>query len=110
MWTTTIKIPESSTVTQDAEGYPTTVTKYREIPASIQSAQRGDQILAEQRGYSADVVAVVMARNLQGLPANWSTFTDSETGDVYELKRVYKQDRNRTVELTGQLVRRGVTA
>lgn len=110
MWTSIIKIPVSSEVTQDAEGYPTTVTQYRVIPANIQSAQRGDQILAEQKGYSADIVAVVMARNLQGLPANWSTFTDSETGDVYELKRVYKQDRNRTVELTGQLVRRGVTA
>lgn len=110
MWTSVIKIPESSVVTQDAEGYPTTVTQYRSIPASIQSAQRGDQILAEQKGYSADVVAVVMGRNLHGLPRNWSQFIDVETGDVYELKRVYHQDRNRTVELTGQLVRRGVTA
>lgn len=109
MWTTTIRIPESSEVTQDAEGYPTTVTQYREIPASIQSAQRGDQILADQKGYSADVIAVVMARNLYGLPENWSQFIDTETGDTYELKRTYRQDRNRTIELTGQLVRRGVT-
>jgi hypothetical protein len=110
MWTHVIKIPVSSVVTQDAEGYPTTVTQYREIPASLQSAQRGDQILAEQKGYSADVVAVVMARNLYGLPGNWSQFTDVETGDVYELKRTYRQDRNRTIELTGQLVRKGVTS
>lgn len=110
MWTHVIKIPVSSVVTQDAEGYPTTVTQYREIPASLQSAQRGDQILAEQKGYSADVVAVVMARNLYDLPGNWSQFTDVETGDVYELKRTYRQDRNRTIELTGQLVRRGVTS
>lgn len=110
MWTHVIRIPVSSTVTQDAEGYPTTVTQYREIPASLQSAQRGDQILAEQKGYSADVVAVVMARNLYGLPRNWSQFIDTETGDVFELKRTYRQDRNRTIELTGQLVRRGVTS
>ena len=110
MWTSVIKIPVSSKTTQDAEGYPTTITQYREIPASIQSAQRGDQILGEQRGYSADAVVVVLERNLYGLPRNWSQFIDVETGDVYELKRVYHQDRNRTVELTGQLVRRGVTA
>lgn len=109
MWTKVIKIPVGSETTQDAEGYPTTVTTYREIPANFQSAQRGDQILAEQRGYSADVVAVVMARNLQGIPGNWSEFIDTETGDVYALKRTYRQDRNRTVELTGQLIRRGVT-
>lgn len=67
MWTTTIKIPVSSKVTQDEEGYPTTVTQYREIPANIRSAQRGDQILAERYGFRADAVAEVLERNLYGL-------------------------------------------
>lgn len=110
MWTTTIKIPVSSKVTQDEEGYPTTVTQYREIPANIRSAQRGDQILAERYGFRADAVAEVLERNLYGLPGNWSQFIDTETGDTYELKRTYRQDRNRTIELTGQLVRKGVTS
>ena len=110
MWTKMIKVPVSRTVTQDDEGYPTTEIVYRKIPANFQSAQRGDQILAEQRGYSADVIAVVMAANLLGLPDNWSEFIDEETGDTYTLKRTFRQDRNRTIELTGELTRRGVTS
>ena len=110
MWNRTIKIPVSTQTTQDAEGYPTSVTTYREnIPACFRDAMRSDQILAEQKGYSADVVVLVMARNLEGLPPNWSRFIDEFTGDEYELKRPHHEDRSRFVELTGQLVRRGVT-
>ena len=109
MWNQIIKIPVSAQTTQDAEGYPTTVTIYRTIRASFKSATRNDQIVADQKGYSADIIAEVMQRNLYGLPSNWSQFVDVLTGDVYELKRAYKKDKGRTVELTGQLVRRGGT-
>jgi hypothetical protein len=50
-----------------------------------------------------------MARNLYGLPGNWSQFEDVLTGDLYELKRTYRKDKGRMVELTGQLIRRGGT-
>ena len=111
MWNRTIKIPLASTVTQDAEGYPISETNYLEkIPASVQSAGRQDQILADQKGYNADAVYIVLARNLHRAPRNWSRFIDEVTGDEYEVKRIYKADKSRMVELTGQLVRRGVTA
>lgn len=109
MWNRTIKIPLSTTTTQDAEGYPTHVTTYRTIRASAKDATRNDQIVAEQKGYSADIIVEVMARNLSGIPANWSQFEDVLTGDVYDLKRTYRRDKGRTVELTGQLKRRGGT-
>lgn len=109
MWNRTIKIPVSTTTTQDAEGYPTKVTTWRTIRASVQDATRNDQIVADQKGYSADIVVDVMARNLYGLPGNWSQFEDVLTGDLYELKRKYQKDKGRMVELTGQLIRRGGT-
>ncbi len=109
MWNRTIKIPVSSITTQDAEGYPTTETVYRTIRANLQSASRNDQIVADQKGYSADVIATVMARNLVGLPCNWSQFVVPQTGDIFEVKRTYRADKSRFVELTGQLVRRGGT-
>lgn len=109
MWNRTIKIPVSSITTQDAEGYPTTQTVYRTIRANIQSASRNDQIVADQKGYSADIIATVMTRNLLGLPRNWSQFVEPLSGDVFEVKRTYRPDKSRFVELTGQLVRRGGT-
>lgn len=109
MWNQTIKIPVSSITSQDAEGYPTTMTVYRTIRASLKSATRNDQLVADQDGYSADIIAEVMTRNLHGLPRNWSKFIDTLTGDVYELKREYSPDKGRTTELTGQIVRRGGT-
>ena len=109
MWNRTIKVPVSAITTQDAEGYPTTETVYRTIRANLQSASRNDQIVADQKGYSADVIATVLARNLAGLPRNWSQFIDTFTGDVFEVKRTYRQNKSRFVELTGQLVRRGGT-
>ena len=109
MWNRTIKVPVSSVTTQDAEGYPTTTTVYRTIRANLQSASRNDQIVADQKGYSADIIATVMARNLAGLPLNWSQFIEPVSGDVYEVKRTYRADKSRFIELTGQLVRRGGT-
>ena len=110
MMNRTIKIPITTATQQDEEGYPVKTTTYREnIPADMRSAQRSDQILADQKGYSADVVVHVMVRNLTGLPTNWSQFIDELSGDVYEVKRTYREDKSRTVELTGQLVRRGAT-
>lgn len=110
MWNRTIKIPLGSTVTQDDEGYPIRESTYLTgIPASVLSAGRQDQILADQKGYNADAVYVVLARNLYRLPGNWSQFIDEVTGDVFEVKRIYQADKSRMVELTGQLVRRGET-
>lgn len=109
MWNRTIRIPVSTIETQDDEGYPTKETTYRTIRANFQSASRNDQIVADQKGYSADVIATVIARNLTGLPRNWSQFIDTLTGDVFEVKRTYRADKSRFVELTGQLIRRGVT-
>lgn len=109
MWTRTIKVPVTTAEVQDAEGYPTNVPTYRTIRANFLDATRNDQIVAEQKGYSADIIVEVMVRNLSGLPANWSQFEDVLTGDVYELKRTYRKNKGRTVELTGQLVRRGGT-
>lgn len=99
MWTTSISLPVVHDDTQDAAGFITQIKDYMErIPASMLDSTRQDEILANQMGYTADVIVEieVVAYNGAGY------FIDEATGDEYDIKRTYRPERSNRIRLTGQ--------
>lgn len=99
MWTTAISLPVMNNSEQDASGFIEDNKSYLEgIPANMLDATRQDEILANQMGYTADVVVEIDAAAYDGA----GYFIDEATGDEYDIKRTYRADRSGFIRLTGQ--------
>lgn len=97
--TESIKLPNGYTENIDEDGFPTRIPNYIEgIPASFKSTTRADETLANQSGYTADVVIEIMDCNYNGA----DILIDESTGEEYEVKRTHKVRGKDTMELTCQ--------
>ena len=99
MWTKSISLPARKIQEQDSEGFAHTEYEYISgIPASFLDATRDDEILAAQKGYSADQSVEIMACNYNGA----SFLIDEENGQVYDIQRTFRKDKGMTMVLTCQ--------
>nr|DAI91703.1 MAG TPA: hypothetical protein [Caudoviricetes sp.] len=100
MWNGSIALPRVKETGQDKEGFDTheNITWEGGIPANFTDATRNDEILAFQKGYSADRNIETMACNYRGE----GTLKDESDGSLYEVKRTYKKEKMATIVLTCQ--------
>lgn len=99
MWNKSIKLPVSKEEKQDPDGFPEISYKYmKKIPASFTDVTRNDELLAYQMGYTADQTVEIMACNYNGQ----QFLVDEKTGEIYDIKRAYRQDKSMKVILTCQ--------
>lgn len=73
------------------------------IPANFLNATQNAEILANQEGYTADQIIEVMNCNYNGE----SFLMDEENGDLYDIKRHFRKDKSRKIQLTCQKRERG---
>ncbi len=106
MWTTSIALPMKGEHTQDAAGFRTETKEYLEgIPANMLDTTRQDEIIANQMGYTADVIVEIEAAAYNGA----GHFIDEATGDEYDIKRTFHGNRSNRIQLTGQRRHHGKT-
>lgn len=99
MWNASIKLPVSKTEERNENGFPTVKYDFMgKIPASFTDVTRNDEILASQKGYTADQNVEIMSCNYNGQ----SFLIDEATGDVYDIKRTYRKDKSMRITLTCQ--------
>ena len=100
MWNGSIALPREKETGQDKEGFDDheTITWEGGIPANFTDATRNDEILASQKGYSADQNIETMACNYRGE----RMLKDESDGSLYDVKRTYKKDKMATIVLTCQ--------
>ena len=100
MWNGSIALPREKETGQDKEGFDDheTITWEGGIPANFTDAARNDEILASQKGYSADQNIETMACNYRGE----RMLKDESDGSLYDVKRTYKKDKMATIVLTCQ--------
>lgn len=100
MWNGSIALPREKETGQDKEGFDDheTITWEGGIPANFTDATRNDEILASQKGYSADQNIETMACNYRGE----RMLKDESDGSLYDVKRTYKKDKMDTIVLTCQ--------
>lgn len=97
MWSTSIKLPVSKEERRNENGFPEVIYTYLEnIPASFTDVTRNDEILAFQKGYTADQNVEIVGCNYNGQ----SFLIDEATGKVYDIKRAYRKDKSMLVTLT----------
>lgn len=98
MWNKSISLPlRKLDGSQDEEGFSNPAHEYLGgVPASFTDVTRNDEILAYQKGYTADQNVEIMACNYMGQP--W--MVDEETGDVYDIRRTYHRDKANVIVLT----------
>lgn len=98
MWNGSIKLPIEKTETINKNGFPEgTAYKFLEnVPASFMDLTRNDEILASQKGYTADQNIEIMACNYNGQ----SFLVDEATGLYYDVQRTYKMDKSMRIVLT----------
>lgn len=104
MWVTSISLPESREETQDPAGFQTETKKYfKGIPANKLDTTRNDELLANQGGYTADIIMEIesVAYSGQGY------FIDEATGDIYDIRRTFHPNRSNRIKLTGELREHG---
>lgn len=103
MWSNAICFPTSKE-TQDADGFPVISTvDGDQIKASFTDATRNDETLAQARGYTASIIVKIMSCNYK----DQGYFKDCATGNTYDIKRTYRQDRSGIIELTGEIRENG---
>ena len=94
-----ISIPIRKIIEQDSEGFVKETWKYLGgIRASFKDTSRQDEILANQYGYEATVIVEIAACAYNGA----SFFVDEATGEIYDVKRSYKPEKSRMIQLTGE--------
>lgn len=99
MWNHSISIPGKIVFTTDDDGFTTEKTTFiTGIPANFKSTTRSDETLANQVGYTADLVIEIMECNYSGQ----DVLTDEKDGKEYEVKRSHVVDKKETIELTCQ--------
>lgn len=104
MWNRSISLPTRKVTEQNENGFRKERWEFIcGIPASLKDATRQDEIVGNQSGYQASVIAELMACNYNG----GSFFVDETTGDVYDIRRVFRPDKSMMVQLTGERRERG---
>lgn len=99
MWNDSIKLPNGYITVTDDDGFDKKTPIYIEgIPANFKSTTRADETLANQVGYTADVIIETMACNY----SNQSELVDEKDGKTYEIKRTHEVYGKETIELTCQ--------
>jgi len=99
MWNDSVKIPNGYTETTDSDGFTTSVPIFiGGIPANFKSTTRADETLADQKGYTADIIIEIMACNYE----EQDTLIDEKNGRTYEIKRTHSAEGKETINLTCQ--------
>ena len=97
MWTEQIQLSKGLETSQDPAGFET-VSDYAwsaPIMASSRDATRQDEILADSEGYTASVIFEIIA---VAYSPNMAFVKNGD--DIYEIKRVYRPDKSRFIQLT----------
>ena len=99
MWNRSISLPTRKVTEQNENGFRKEHWEFiRGIPASLKDATRQDEIVGNQSGYQASVIAEIMACNYNG----GSFFVDEATGDIYDIRRTFRSDKSMMTQLTGE--------
>lgn len=105
MWNKSIKLPLLKTSDKDSDGFKINenIDWLDEIPASFLDVTRNDELLASQKGYTADLNIEIMFCNYQGQ----AFLVDEESGEYYDVRRTHKTDKSRKIVLTCEKRERG---
>lgn len=105
MWNKSIKLVTGEMDVKDKDGYTIqTAEQYLEgIPANFTSATRNDELVANQKGYTADQNIEILSCNYNGERFLY----DEENGDKYEVKRAFSKDKSLNITLTCERRERG---
>lgn len=106
MWNRSISLPvQRLEDNPDDDGFSNSSFDYMDgIPANFTDVTRNDEILANQKGYTADQNVEIMACNYSG--QSW--LVDEPTGDIYDIRRTYHRDKANVIVLTCERRERGV--
>lgn len=97
MWNGSIKFLKAGNRNQDKDGFPVKSETYTEsIPANFTDITRNDEVLAAQKGYTADQNIEIMACNYSGE----EYLMDDSDGSLYEVKRTFRKDKSMKLILT----------
>lgn len=97
MWNRSVSLPVKEWESQNSEGYTKKEhQQYEAIPAKFSDITRNDEILANQKGYTADQNIEIMACNYDG--QSW--LVDEATREVYDIRRTYHREGSLTIILT----------
>lgn len=106
MWNKSVKLPLTASQTEDEDGFVTGSKTFLEgIPANFRDVVRDEQILANQRGYTADQTIEIAECNYNGQ----KHLLDEENGDQYEVKRAFHADKSMNISLVCERRERGGT-
>ena len=104
MWVTSITLVGHKEETQDSAGFVSEEDdKITGIPANSLDTTRNDEILANESGYTADVVMEIESAAYHGQ----SSFMDEATGDWYDIRRTFRKNKSNRIQLTGELREHG---
>ena len=104
MWVTSITMIGHKEETQDAAGFVSEDSdKITGIPANRLDTTRSDEMLANESGYTADIVMEIEAAAYNGQ----SSFMDEATGDWYDIRRTFRRNKSNRIQLTGELREHG---
>lgn len=104
MYNRVIKFPINQRIEQDESGFQTESYDWIEnVPACFKNTTRQDEILAQQVGYTADIIVEIDAANYPGS----AFFVDMGTGDEYFIRRTYTKETSRTLQMTAERRERG---
>jgi hypothetical protein len=99
MWCDSIKLPKGYEESTNENGFPVNIPTYTEsIPANFLSAKRADKTLANQRGFTADIVIEIMACNYN----DQNTLVDEKSEKEYDIIDTYQEKGKDTMQLTCQ--------
>ena len=94
-----ISLPVRKIEQQDSDGFPIENWEFMGgVRAAFRDATRQDELLANQCGYKATVLAEIAACAYNGA----SFFVDEATGEVYDIKRTYRPRKSYKIQLTGE--------
>lgn len=99
MWTTAIVFPDADASAQDAAGFINEKKSYTaEIPACEKDLARQDEILANQEGYTADLIVEIDAAAYNGA----GFFVNRRDGYEYDIKRTFRKEKSSRIQLTAK--------
>lgn len=99
MWNKSIKLPARVEITMDEDGFQTESVSFVEhIPANFMDVTRNDEILANQKGYTASQIIEIMECNYNGE----KYLVDEATGEVYDVRRTFGKDKSMMIQLIGE--------
>lgn len=97
MWNRSIRLIRKKGKNQNKNGFLEEEEDFSDsIPANFTDVTRNDELLASQKGYTAEQNIEVMACNYNGE----DSLTDESDHAVYDIKRTYRKDRSMKIVLT----------